>query len=174
MATVDFETKLDDALTRLAQGAPVETVKRDVPEAADLIAVAQRLQLLEPTPEPHLAAGRARLLQQAAEPERPRVSFGWIRRPVLALAALIIVLVAASMMFVGATPGFATPSLTPTYTATPTNTMPSPSQHTFTAPVFAISAPPGAPDPAPAPAPVQASRATESHIEMAILECWKL
>lgn len=175
MATRDFETELDDALTQLAHGTPIDALKRDVPEAANLLSVAQRLQLLEPTPEPRLAAGRARLMRQAAERARPRESFGWFRRPVFALVAIVLVVLAVSMMFVGAVPGFATPVMTPTYTATPTNAAsPSPNQHTLTVPVFAHSAPTHVPMPAPAPVPANGTRTIQSHIEMAILECWKL
>ncbi len=172
MATLDFESKLDEVLTRLAHGAPVDDLKREVPQAGDLLDVAQRLQLLEPTPEPHLGAGRARLLRQAAD-SRPQPS-QWLRRPVFALAAIILLVIAASMMFVDAMPGFATPSTTPTYTATPTTAAPSPVQHTFVAPAFAISVPRRLPLPAPTPVPATATHAVKSHVEMAILECWKL
>ncbi len=173
MASPDFDTQLDDALTRLVQGAPIDALERDVPEAADLLAVAQRMQLLKPTPEPRLAPGRARFLREAAGLDRPRV-INWIGRPALALAAIVLLVLAVSVMFVGAMPGFATPSLTPTYTATPTNASPSPVQRSYLAPVHAVSAPPHLPAAVPAPAPVSATRAIKSDIEMAILECWKL
>ncbi len=130
MASLDFETKLDEALRNVAEGKSDDAL-RQMPEAADLIKVAQRIQLLKPAPEPHLAQGRERVLAEAARlhiPARTRTSL-WrlLPRPALAFLTAFI-LFAGGLVFVSMRVSMGdwsnTPSATvsPTLTGTPTNT----------------------------------------------------
>jgi hypothetical protein len=130
MASLDFETKLDEALRHLAEGKPDDAV-HSMPEAADLIKVAQRIQLLKPAPEPRLAQGRERLLSEAARlraPARARPSLlRLFPRPVLAFLTAFILL-ASGLVFVSMRESMRdwsntpSPTVSPTLTGTPTNT----------------------------------------------------
>jgi hypothetical protein len=130
MSERDFESKLDDALRRLMLDVPVDDLTASEPDAADLIRVARRLQVLAPTPAPQLADGRRRFLSLAARRlDRGGSIVDWFRRtaprPALAFAvALVALLVAASaMIFSQSNPALQmtlTQTVAPTFTATPT------------------------------------------------------
>jgi hypothetical protein len=120
-----FETRLDDALADAALA--------DAPEVTKLVAVARELQVLAPTPQPRLAEGRHRFLNEAArlvQPPhifermmvRPARTFGFAA--VLVLLVLGVWLIAESSMFVGHVPGVSSSTLTmsPTDITTPTGT----------------------------------------------------
>ncbi len=65
MPSLDYESKLDEALSYLAKGT-VDDARRSMPDAAELIEVAQSLRRLQAAPVPRLAQGRERLLSEAA------------------------------------------------------------------------------------------------------------
>lgn len=129
MASLDYETRLDNALQKLAQGRSDDAL-REMPEASDLINVAHQLQSLEPAPEPHLAEGRARFMAEAARlgaPARPRsAARHWVPRPMLAFLTAFILL-AGGMVFITVRTSMAdwantpSPTMSPTLTGTPTN-----------------------------------------------------
>jgi hypothetical protein len=129
MASLDYESKLDEALKYLAEGKSDDAI-RSMPEAADLIKVAERLQLLKSAPEPHLAQGRDRFMSEAARLRAPvgaRPSLRrWLPRPVLAFLTVFILL-ASGMVFVtmrasmGNWSNTPNPTSSPTLTGTPTN-----------------------------------------------------
>ncbi len=129
MASLDYESKLDEALRYLADGKS-EDALRKMPEAADLINVAQRLQLLKAAPEPRLGQGRERLLSEAARlraaaAARPLLC-RWLPRPVLAFL-IAFILLASGLVFVtmrvsmGNWLNTPNPTVSPTLTGTPTN-----------------------------------------------------
>ncbi len=119
MTTRDIESRLDDALTRLSQGASRDTRISRASDVSDLISLAEYLQILAPAPEPRLEEGRRKFLQEAARMAKPpaearlRLSFA-----IAAMVVLIvgIVMVAAAMS--GRAGSFANPSLQATMTPT--------------------------------------------------------
>jgi hypothetical protein len=172
MTNPDLETRLDAALTQLASGVSLNEVSRRAPDATDLLLVAQRLQVLAPVPTPRLADGRRKFLSHAA---RTTESGGWLRqamyRPALALAFVtVFVLIIGGTLIAthGQTP--LTPTMIPTFTATPTrtalvpvNTVPSRSMRAMDVRYLA------APMPVPAPAPVRAS--ISAITQVVLLQC---
>ncbi|MBI4674552.1 MAG: hypothetical protein HY741_23145 [Chloroflexi bacterium] len=126
MMTRDFNTQLDEALELVRQGASTETVVRAFPDAAELIGVAQRLQILAPTPALSLADGRRRFLNEAARLDARRVStvnlFGrWLSRSAFAaLAIALLVLVVGATITLAAGGVFPILAPAPTATITPT------------------------------------------------------
>ncbi len=125
----DLETRLDDAL---APGALA-----DAPEVASLVAVARELQILAPTPQPRLADGRRRFLNEAARlVQPPRVFERALARPARAFglaAALVLIvigalLIAETSFFAGNVPAVSSLTLTisPTHLTTPTGTTAAP------------------------------------------------
>lgn len=129
MASLDFETKLDNALRHLAEGRSDDAL-REMPEASDLINVAQQLELLKPAPEPHLAKGRERFMAEAARiaaparsraPARhmlPRPMLAFLTAFILLAGGMVLVTVRTSMADWANTPS---PTVSPTLTGTPTN-----------------------------------------------------
>ncbi len=160
MVTSDFETKLDRALAHLAEGKADDGL-RDMPEATDLIKVAQRLQILKLSPEPRLAEGRQRFMSEAARhsPARARSPLPrLLARPVLAFltafilfaSGMIFMSMRASMGDLSYTPS---PSSSPTLTRTPTNTAFGRMDSLPVAPTRSIQqVGPNQPEPAPTPA----------------------
>src|SRR5512136_2028572 len=66
MKITDLETRLDDALNRLAGGMlNVDAAGNDA-DVQELVPVVVRLQSLAPVPEPRLANSRRRFLAEAA------------------------------------------------------------------------------------------------------------
>jgi hypothetical protein len=129
----DFETRLDDALAQLASGALPDAAFADAPEAASLIAVARELQILAPTPQPCLAGGRRRFLNEAARRvQSPRILERVIARParavgfaaVLVLIVIGALLIAETSFFASTVPAVSSLTLTtsPTHLTTPTRT----------------------------------------------------
>ncbi len=129
MASLDFETRLDNALRRLAEGKSDDAL-REMPEASDLIGVAHQLQSLKPAPEPHLGKGRERFMAEAARlgaPARPQsLVRHLVPRPMLAFLTAFILL-AGGMVFITVRTSMAdwantpSPTVSPTLTGTPTN-----------------------------------------------------
>lgn len=136
MKTSDIETRLDDALTRLAGGASNVDAAGNDADVQELVHVAQRLQALAPAPEPRLADSRRRFLAQAARlADRRSGAHQWLERAVarraLAFAVILFVLLAGSAAAMAmwsamtgrqATPNFQvtlTQTVAPTYSATP-------------------------------------------------------
>lgn len=129
MASLDHESKLDEALKQMAEGKSDDAVC-SMPEAADLIKVAERLRLLKPAPEPRLAPGRDRFMSEAARLLAPAgarpLHRRWLPRPALAFLTAFILL-ASGMLFVtmkaslGNWSNTPSPTTSPTLTGTPTN-----------------------------------------------------
>lgn len=139
MNSADFEAKLDEALSRLAESDAPEQPAWDIPETEELVLVARRLQVLAPAPMPDLARGRKKVLAQAVQVvARPgsnhrRWPLQLTSHRLLAFApgvavvlviGVIIALIASSV--VAGIPGASgwwfssTPTMRPTNTATPT------------------------------------------------------
>jgi len=129
----DFETRLDNALTQLAQGESPDAVLADAPEAANLIAVARELQILALAPQPRLAEGRRRFLNEAARLIQPPRFLGRaLPRPIqtFGIAAVFVLLmfgvllIAETNFFASGVPGASSSTLTmsPTHLTTPTRT----------------------------------------------------
>ena len=166
MTERDFESRLDSALKRMTVDAPVEHSSGSEPETAELIRVAQRLQVLAPAPTPRLADGRRRFLNEAARQlDQSGNTSNWFgrvtHRPALALAMILVLLVfAASAMMVfsqsnPALPMTWTQTAEPTFTATPTKTSLSPDGTRAVDPYPSTSSrDPHLPSPQPVPAPV--------------------
>jgi hypothetical protein len=159
----DFETRLDNALTQLANGASPDAVLADAPEAANLIAVARELQILAPTPPPRLAQGRRRFLNEVAYLIQPPRSFQRvIARPVqtfgfaaaLVLLVLGVLMIAETSLFVGHIPAVSSSTLTisPTHLTTPTRTTAVPMNLAPFAPTLATHL--NSPQPKPVPTPM--------------------
>ena len=117
----DFETRLDNALTQLAQGASPDAVLADAPEAANLIAVARELEILAPAPQPRLTDGRRKFLNEAAHlVQSPRIFERVMVRPartlgfavVLVLLMFGVLLIAETNFFAGSVPGASSSTLT--------------------------------------------------------------
>ncbi len=166
MTERDFESRLDIALKQMAIDTPVENPSGSEPETAELIRVAQHLQILAPAPTPQLADGRRRFLNEAARQldQSGNISnwFGRVaHRPALAFAMILVLLVfAASAMMVfsqtnPALPMTWTQTAEPTLTATPTKTSLSPDGTSAVDQYPSISSrDPHLPSPQPVPAPV--------------------
>ncbi|MCI0475930.1 MAG: hypothetical protein L0Y55_06755 [Anaerolineales bacterium] len=159
----DFETRLDDALTQLANGVSVDLA--DVPESANLIAVARELQILAPAPQPRLAEGRCRFLNAAArlvQPPRlfdrvlayPARAFGFAA--VLVLIVVGALLIAEMSFFASNVPAASSLTLTmsPTHLTTPTRTTAAPLNLVPSAPTLAAQL--DSPQPKPVPTPMVA------------------
>lgn len=160
----DFETRLDSALTQLANGASPHAVLTDAPESAHLIAVAHELRLLAPTPQPRLAEGRHRFLNEAARLIQPtRVFERVMSRPVrtFGFAAVLLLIVVGVLvivetgLFVGNVPVSSSSTLTmsPTYIPTPTRTAAAPMNLAPFIPTFATNLT-HLPQPQPVPTPL--------------------
>ena len=151
---VDFEPRLDSALDRIAEGKPSQAVVADVPEAAELLVVAEELRMLAPAPPPDLAAGRARFLHEAAKVRAPRpipAFAGSHFRMALAAAVLaVLAIVIGNLVF------FQQPSSVshnPTFTATPTRLSLVPETAPHTTAVLSYPAVRLVPVPMPVPVP---------------------
>jgi hypothetical protein len=138
MMSGDFEGKLDEALSRLTNGEPLAEIAERVPDAADLLHMAQRIQILSPAPLPNLAAGRSKFLIEAARVNARQPNLGRTRRQMIPRRALALASIAVFVLIVGGTIALAaganlagfpgapawwlssTPTMRPTYTATPT------------------------------------------------------
>jgi hypothetical protein len=129
----DFETQLDDALAQPAPSASPDATLADASEVASLVAVARALQILAPAPQPRLADGRRRFLNETARlVQSPRIFERAMRRPArtLGIAAVLVLLmfgvllIAETSFFAGSVPGASSSTLTmsPTYLTTPTRT----------------------------------------------------
>ncbi|MEW5717407.1 MAG: hypothetical protein AB1817_02150 [Chloroflexota bacterium] len=161
----DFETQLDDALTRFASGASPDTASADAPEVANLVAVARALQILAPTPQPRLANGRHRFLNEAARVvQSPRIFERVLARPArtFGLAAALVLLVIGALLiaetsfFAGNVPAVSSLTLTmsPTHLTTPTRTTAAPMNLAPFAPTLATHL--NLPQPKPVPTPLAA------------------
>jgi hypothetical protein len=138
MMSGDFEGKLDEALSRLRNGEPLAEIAERVPDAADLLHAAQRIQILSPAPLPNLAAGRNKFLIEAARVNTRQLSLNRTRQQLIPRRALALASIAVFVLIVGGTIALAagsilagfpgapawwlssTPTMRPTYTATPT------------------------------------------------------
>jgi len=160
----DFETRLDDALTQLAQGASPGTRLADAPEAANLIAVVRELQMLAPAPQPRLADGRRRFLNEAARlAQSPRAFERVMARPartlgfaaILVLLVFGVLLVAETSFFAGNVPAASSSTLTmsPTHLTTPTRTTAVPLNLAPFAPTL-VTHLTNSPQPKPVPTPI--------------------
>ena len=166
MTERDLESRLDDALKQMALDSPLEDLNGSEPDTAELVRVAQRLQILAPVPVPQLADGRRRFLNEAARRFEPRAGFlSWFgrvaHRPALAFAmALVLIIFAASamMVFSQSNPALqitSTQTLAPTFTATPTKISLAPDGASIVEPQSATdSRHLHLPEPQPVPAPV--------------------
>lgn len=159
----DFETRLDDALAQLTNGASVDLT--DVPESANLVALARELQILAPTPPPRLAEGRRRFLNQAAHlVQPPRLFERAMARPIRTFgfaAVLVLVIVGALLIpetnfFAGNVPAVSSLTLTtsPTHLTTPTRTTAAPMNLAPFAPTRVTHL--DSPQPKPVPTPLAA------------------
>ncbi|MBM3127257.1 MAG: hypothetical protein FJ009_01315 [Chloroflexi bacterium] len=155
----DFETRLDDALAGSASSDLAAA-----PEVANLIAVARELHILAPTPQPRLADGRRRFLNEAARAiQPPHIFQRVIARPVrtfgfAAMLVLIVVgalLIAQTSFFPGAIPGSSSLTLTmsPTHLTTPTRTTAAPLNLVPFAPTL-VTHLTNLPQPKPVPTPI--------------------
>ncbi len=116
MATRDFDTKLDDALTQLVRGGALDTAVSQLPDASDLISLTSHLQILAPVPEPRLEGGRMKFLNEAASMAGKHAAS---RRALSFAIATVIVLIAASVLVVAAISDVASKSFVdPTLQAT--------------------------------------------------------
>jgi hypothetical protein len=179
MNSGDFDTKLDEALSQLATGDDSKLPARGVPETKDLVLVARRLHVLAPAPMPNLANGRLKFLAQAvrvgAQPgstrrwplqPNPRLVLAFAGSAVMVLIVGVIITLIASSLVAGiaGAPGWwfsSTPTLRPTYTATPTQISLAPvdSRQIRSGWVSEIDSRPFLPPPNPAPQ-AEASRQT--------------
>ncbi len=178
MATCDFETRLDDTLTQFVQDKSRDTAISQAPDAADLISLADHLQILTPAPEPRLAEGRRKFLNEAARLQDSRA----VQRRVLSLAfASVIVLIVGSLLVIIATTGLGFQA-NPTLQAT---LMPTQAPALSATPKSARSQNYAAPDnannvlsavqpyvPVPVPAPTPASLRTTSPQILAMTWSW--
>lgn len=161
MTTSDFESRLDDALNQLVGGTVTNDPGSDVSE---LISVARGLQIIAPTPEPNLANGRRRLLTAAAHVDESPARL-WHSRFSFALVGVlaIVVLSVLTMTVMAGGSLFAqtvTPTMSPTYTTTPTRISFVPS---VDAVPNSIQLNDTQPSPAPIPTPLCASVRVISH-----------
>ncbi len=151
---VDFDTRLDSALNRIAQGTPSQDAASDLPEAADLLAAAERLKELAPVPVPDLSRGKLRFLQEAERMHSPRPARTWggVRaRLVFGVAlAAALVLIVANVLFVQLPNNI---TRDPTLTATPTRLSFLPDPIPGVVHVVPSSASSLSPLPAPVPVP---------------------
>ena len=158
----NFETRLDDALTQLATGATLDAELADVPEVANLIIVARELQILAPAPQPRLAEGRRKFLNEAARMVQPPRVFERAMTPparvfgfavVLMLLVVGVWLVMETSTFVGNVPGASSSTLTmsPTHFTTPTGTTATPMNLAPFAPTLVTHLNPPQPKPVPIP-----------------------
>ena len=138
MTLDNFDTRLDEALSQLADGDSSKALAERNPETDDLLQVARRLRVLAPAPIPDLARGRRAFLAQAAHLDtQSAVTRHWSWRPsprrVLAFAGSAVLVLLVGVMitltagsFVAGIQGVpawwssSTPTTRPTYTATPT------------------------------------------------------
>ncbi len=176
MATRDFETRLDDTLTKFVQDKSRDTAISQVPDAADLISLADHLQILTPAPEPRLAEGRRKFLNEAARLQDSRA----VQRRVLSLAfASVIVLIVGSLLVIIATTGLgfqANPTLqatlmptqAPALSATPKSAR----SQNYAAPENANNALSAVQPHAPTPVPTPASLRTTSPQILAMTWSW--
>ena len=159
----DFETLLDNALIQLANSVLPDAALADAPEVANLVAVARELQILAPAPQPRLAEGRRRFLNQAARLDLPRRVFERVvARPIRAFgfaAALVLIvigalLIAETSFFAGNVPAVSSLTLTmsPTHLTTPTRTTAAPMNFAPFAPTQATHL--NLPQPKPVPTPI--------------------
>jgi hypothetical protein len=160
----DFETRLDNALAQLDQGASPDAVLADVPEAANLITVARELQMLAPAPQPRLAEGRRRFLNEVARLIQPPHFWGRVLScpiqifgiaAVLVLLMFGVLLIAETNFFIGNVPGAGSSTLTmsPTYLTTPTRMTAVPMNLAPFAPTLEIHLA-NLPQPKPVPTPM--------------------
>jgi hypothetical protein len=130
MTEHDFESRLDDVL-QTALDAPVDNLNASEPDVAELVQVAQHLQILAPAPAPQLANSRRRFLNEAARRLEQRGGFSnWlgraVHRPAWAFAMVLVVIVfaaSAMMVFSQSAPALqitSTQTMAATFTATPT------------------------------------------------------
>ncbi len=181
MASVDFETKLDEALKHLTKGMS-DQASRQMPEASDLINVAQRLQALRSAPQPDLNPGRERFMTEAARlgvsPRKQTPAVRALPRPILAFLTAFILL-AGGTVFVAvrtsmsASANTPSPTTSPTLTGTPTNAAFEKSQRLPALPTRSNSdhsVRVRQPEPAPTP---RALRAAPMSYETIILD-WRL
>ncbi len=181
MASLDFETELDEALKHLAKGRSDQAL-REMPEASDLINVAQRLQSLRHAPEPDLARGRERFMVEAQRlgisPQKRTVAPRVLPRPFVAFLTAFILLV-GGMLFIAVRTSMSawantpSPTTSPTLTGTPTNAAFGRSEQLPALPTRTNaehSARMKQPEPAPTP---RALRVAPKSLETIILE-WRL
>ncbi len=131
MTERDFESRLDNGLKQMVPDASVDSLNASEPDVAELIRVAQHLQILAPTPEPQLADGRRRFLNQATRRLEQKSGFtNWLcraaHRPAWAFVTVLAVIVfaaSAMMVFSQSNPSqeiTSTQTKAATFTATPT------------------------------------------------------
>jgi hypothetical protein len=159
----DFETRLDNALTQLADGALPDAALADAPEVANLVAIAREFQVLAPIPQPRLAEGRRRFLNEVARLIQPPRFLGRVLSPpiqIFGIAAVLVLIVFGVLMiaetnfFAGSVPGASSSTLTmsPTHLTTPTRTTAAPMNLAPFAPTLATHL--NLPQPKPVPTPM--------------------
>jgi hypothetical protein len=131
MKTSNIETRLDNALARVAGDAVDVNVASNDAEVQELIHVAQHLQLLAPVPEPQLADSQRRFLGEAMRHHTPVRGTRLLPHRARAFAFTLLVLVVASAVMLLALSAVAnrqnapifqvtsTLTVSPTYAATP-------------------------------------------------------
>jgi hypothetical protein len=145
----DLETRLDDALARLASGNSPDAALADASDVADLIVVARELQILAPTPQPRLAEGRRKFLNEAARLAQPARRFGrGIPRsaPAFVFAAMFVLMVFGALMVTKVIPVAGTETIplsssltmSPTYLPTPLKTATASVNVVSSAPTFVV------------------------------------
>jgi hypothetical protein len=163
----DSETSLDNVLTQLVNGALPDAAfaqVADAPQVAQLVALVRELQMLAPTPQPRLAAGRRRFLNEAARRTQPSCVFGRAgARPlrVFGFAVALVALVFGVLMLAETSPlgeripvaSSSTLTTSPTHMITPTGTTAVPGSLAPIAPTL-VTRWANLPHPKPVPTPM--------------------
>ncbi len=122
MKITNLETRLDEALNRLAGGTSIVNAATNDVDVQELVTVAMRLQSLAPVPEPRLANGRRRFLAEASRHYDTNRWMGLLPRRAWTFALTLLALVVVSAVFLAAWSMIADRQNAPVFQATLTQT----------------------------------------------------